>query len=321
MNYLDCEIYKMIPDDVKKTLYFLEKCGFEAFLIGGSVRDILIKRSVCDFDIATNAPPFVLTKMFENLGKIGINYGSVTLKKENYKIEITTYRKDSEYFDRRHPKKVKFVKSLKEDVERRDFTINQIAYSANFKIVDYYGGIYDLKSKIIRCIGAPYAKFSEDYIRMLRAVRFSCELGFEIEPQTLIAMKGVCKKLLEEKFKPNTNLLKKEFEKILMSDFASNIKILIISGLIYLMFPMLSGVKIRNIKRLNFENLQLKNSEICHKLTAFVLELTKILSKELSYEEKINFLFEFIKHLEFGKKVINKVDSLLKIDGCNLIST
>ncbi|MBQ6882810.1 MAG: polynucleotide adenylyltransferase, partial [Clostridia bacterium] len=167
----------------------LEENGYSAYLVGGSVRDELLSRAVNDFDIATNASPQAVMQVFahERVVETGIKHGTVTIVIDHHPYEVTTFRTEGDYKDCRHPETVSFVTSLKEDLERRDFTINALAYNPETGIVDYFGGVDDLNNKIIRAVGEPQKRFQEDALRILRAVRFSAQLGFEIEKNTLSA--------------------------------------------------------------------------------------------------------------------------------------
>lgn len=175
----------------------LEENGYSAYLVGGSVRDELLSRAVNDFDIATNASPQAVMQVFadERVVGTGIKHGTVTIVIDHNPYEVTTFRTEGDYKDCRHPETVSFVTSLKEDLERRDFTINALAYNPKTGIIDYFGGIDDLNNKIIRAVGEPRKRFQEDALRILRAVRLSAQLGFEIEKNTLSAMKLCAKNL------------------------------------------------------------------------------------------------------------------------------
>ncbi|MCD8153672.1 MAG: HD domain-containing protein [Clostridiales bacterium] len=177
-----------IPDGAAKILRVLEKNGFEAWVVGGCVRDSVLGRVPEDWDITTSARPEQVKALFARTVDTGIAHGTVTvmLGKEGY--EVTTYRVDGDYEDGRHPKSVSFTANLREDLRRRDFTINAMAYSPERGIVDLFGGLGDLEAKTIRCVGAPEERFTEDALRLLRAVRFSGQLGFSIEPETRRAL-------------------------------------------------------------------------------------------------------------------------------------
>lgn len=180
-----------LPQSVRKTLETLENCGFEAYLVGGCVRDKLMGQSVHDYDITTNARPDEIIAAFPGNEKVtdGIRHGTVGIVWEKNVVEITTYRVDGAYSDSRHPDKVVFTKSLEEDLLRRDFTVNAIACDLSGNIFDPCGGIIDIEKKTIRAVGSPMLRFSEDALRIMRALRFSSVLGFGIESETLLAMR------------------------------------------------------------------------------------------------------------------------------------
>ncbi len=176
----------------------LEKAGYEAYFVGGFVRDMLMHNEAYDIDITTNASPDEIKKVFSGFTIIetGIKHGTVTVILNEMSAEITTYRCDGSYYDNRHPDKISFCGSLKEDLLRRDFRINAIAFNEKTGIVDLFGGISDIENKIIRCIGKPRERFKEDALRILRALRFSSVLGFKIEKETSEAIHS-CKYLLK----------------------------------------------------------------------------------------------------------------------------
>ncbi|MCM1132925.1 MAG: HD domain-containing protein [Ruminococcus flavefaciens] len=164
----------------------LESAGFQAYIIGGCVRDMIMGREVHDFDITTNALPQQIIDTFpgEKVIATGIKHGTVTVLYENEPFEITTFRIDGEYSDSRRPDSVEFTSSLKEDASRRDFTMNAIAVDSNGNVFDYFNGVSDIENHIIRCVGDPEKRFTEDALRILRAVRFASVLGFEIDSRT-----------------------------------------------------------------------------------------------------------------------------------------
>lgn len=172
---------------ILKVMKTIENAGGEAYLVGGCVRDMLLSLSPCDFDITTSLPPEKILTLFEKTVATGIKHGTVTVVMDNMNIEVTTYRTDGNYCDSRHPEDVHFVKSLKEDLARRDFTVNAIAYNPKVGIVDEFGGLNDLKLKLLRTVGDPYKRFSEDALRILRLFRFSCQLGFTAHEATMEA--------------------------------------------------------------------------------------------------------------------------------------
>ena len=177
---------KNIPYPALKALEMLNGAGYEAWLVGGMVRDMLMDRPLGDIDITTSATPGQIIAAFDGYRTIdtGIKHGTVTVIIDGESIEITTYRTESGYTDSRHPDSVRFTTSLKEDCARRDFTINSVCYNPAAGFVDYYGGMEDIKNGVIRCVGDPVQRFNEDALRILRAVRFASVLGFEIENNT-----------------------------------------------------------------------------------------------------------------------------------------
>jgi len=166
----------------------LENAGFEAVIVGGAVRDAIIGRPAHDVDVATNAMPDEVKSVFNHTVDIGIQHGTVLVIVPAGSVEVTTYRTDGEYTDHRRPEEVQFVRSLKDDLLRRDFTMNAIAMRRDGSFVDFYGGRQDIEAGVIRAVGDAQKRFSEDALRMLRAIRFSAQLGFLIESETLQAM-------------------------------------------------------------------------------------------------------------------------------------
>lgn len=166
----------------------LEQAGFEAVIVGGAVRDALLDRPAHDVDVATNALPEEVKTVFQKTVDIGIQHGTVLVIVPAGPVEVTTYRTDGEYTDHRRPQNVHFVRSLKEDLQRRDFTMNAIAMRRDGSFVDYYGGRQDIEKRVIRAVGEAEKRFAEDALRMLRAIRFSAQLDFTIEANTLAAI-------------------------------------------------------------------------------------------------------------------------------------
>lgn len=175
-----------IPKDVQQVLNILKKNGFQAYVVGGCVRDSVMGRTPLDWDVTTNAMPDEIKKAFASFKTVdtGIQHGTVLIISGETPVETTTFRIDGSYSDNRHPDSVKFTPSLKEDLARRDFTINAMAYNEEEGIIDCFGGIDDIKNKVIRCVGDPDKRFNEDALRILRAIRFSSVLGFGIEKET-----------------------------------------------------------------------------------------------------------------------------------------
>lgn len=175
----------------------LHKAGFEAYVVGGCVRDSILGKEPKDWDICTNAKTEQIMQVFEgfNIIPTGVEHGTITIMLENEGFEVTTYRIDGEYLDSRHPESVIFTNSLKEDLSRRDFTINAMAYNENEGIIDFFGGQEDIKNKVIKCVGKAEERLEEDALRVMRALRFASVLGFKIERKTSNAIFEKSKKL------------------------------------------------------------------------------------------------------------------------------
>ncbi len=181
-----------LPAGVARALSMMENAGYEAFIVGGCVRDALMGIPPKDYDITTSALPEETKAVFREYRVIetGIQHGTVTVMMEGMPLEITTYRTEGTYSDNRHPDSVSFTTSLREDVARRDFTMNAIAYSPTRGLIDHFGGEADIRAGIIRCVGDPDTRFREDALRMMRGIRFASVLGFRIEENTAAAIRG-----------------------------------------------------------------------------------------------------------------------------------
>ena len=179
-----------LPENVNFIIHTLMEHGFEGYAVGGCVRDTLLGRIPQDWDITTSARPEQVKELFSHTIDTGIQHGTVTVMLDHEGYEVTTYRIDGEYEDARHPKEVTFTANLIEDLKRRDFTINAMAYNDSEGIIDMYDGMTDLKNKTIRCVGEATKRFDEDALRILRALRFQAQLGFEIEEKTEEAIRN-----------------------------------------------------------------------------------------------------------------------------------
>ena len=193
-----------IPEKVQWIIETLEQAGFEAYAVGGCVRDTLLGREPGDWDITTSAAPLAIKGLFPRTVDTGIKHGTVTVMSGKEGFEVTTYRIDGSYSDGRHPDRVIFTDQLREDLRRRDFTINAMAYNPRTGIVDLFGGQEDLQAGIIRCVGDARERFSEDALRILRAVRFSAQLDFGIEEETgkaIVELAGNLEKISKERIR------------------------------------------------------------------------------------------------------------------------
>ena len=178
-----------IPENVGKIIDILISHGYEAYVVGGCVRDSILKKEPMDWDITTSASPLEIKALFQRTVDTGIKHGTVTVLMGKEAYEVTTYRLDGEYEDHRRPKEVIFTKNLKEDLKRRDFTINAMAYNEEEGLQDLFHGIDDLNNGVIRCVGVPEERFDEDALRILRAVRFAAQLDFKIDEGTKEAIR------------------------------------------------------------------------------------------------------------------------------------
>lgn len=173
-----------IPEKAKFIIDRLAAAGFEAYAVGGCVRDSILGRIPQDWDITTSARPEQVKTLFPRTVDTGLQHGTVTVLLEKEGFEVTTYRIDGRYEDSRHPTEVIFTPNLEEDLRRRDLTINAMAYNDDRGLVDIYGGMQDIADKVVRCVGNPLDRFGEDALRILRAIRFSAQLGYRIEENT-----------------------------------------------------------------------------------------------------------------------------------------
>lgn len=205
----------------------LERAGYEAYAVGGCVRDALIGVTASDWDITTSARPEEVMGLFLKTFATGIEHGTITVREMGESYEVTTFRLDGKYSDHRRPDSVTYAASLYEDVARRDFTINAMAYHPLKGVIDYFEGREDLKRQVIRCVGDPMKRFEEDALRMLRAVRFSAKLGFRIEEATWEAMKKLSPTLINV----SKERILEETTKTLVSAHPSLLKLAEESGL------------------------------------------------------------------------------------------
>jgi len=219
-----------MPSEFQEALPVLKKiknAGFDAYFVGGSVRDALLERPIHDVDIASSSYPEETKHIFERTIDVGIEHGTVLVLEDNHEYEVTTFRTEDLYVDYRRPSHVTFVRSLKEDLKRRDFTINALALDEAGNVIDLFEGLDDLKYQILRAVGIPSERFNEDALRIMRGFRFQASLGFMLDADTFNAMKG-CVPLLEKISVERTFI---EFDKLLTSFYwRKGLKSLIASG-------------------------------------------------------------------------------------------
>lgn len=225
-----------IPKYVSDVLNRLEENGFSAYVVGGCVRDYLLGRPINDFDVATSALPEEMLEIFKDYKTVdnGIKHGTVAVVSENKLVEVTTFRSDGTYTDSRRPDSVSFERNIEKDLARRDFTINAMAYRKSEGIIDLYGGQEDLKNKLIRCVGNPHKRFSEDALRIMRGMRFASTLGFRIEEETISAMletKSLLHKIAKER-------ITSEFRGMLLGESVYDV-LMSCRGVIYELIPEL----------------------------------------------------------------------------------
>ena len=180
-----------IPSQVRRVMGVLEAAGYEAYIVGGCVRDSLMGKEPHDYDVTTDCTPDKMKSLFTDFHTIetGLKHGTLTVICDHYPVEVTTYRCDGDYGDHRRPDSVTFVRELKEDLKRRDFTVNAMCMDGEGRLIDLFGGEEDLNNKIIRCVGDPEQRFEEDALRIMRAMRFASVLDHRIDERTLAAMR------------------------------------------------------------------------------------------------------------------------------------
>ena len=227
-----------MPQAVKEIIETLEGAGYEAFAVGGCVRDAVLGRIPADWDITTSAMPEEVKALFMRTIDTGIQHGTVTVMVDHVGYEVTTYRIDGEYEDARHPLSVSFTSNLVEDLKRRDFTINAMAYNDRAGIVDEFDGIGDLERGVIRCVGNPLDRFGEDALRMLRAVRFSAQLGFVIDEETKAAIQELAPNL--EKI--SAERIQVELVKLLTSDHPDYLRVAYETGITAVVLPEFDAI-------------------------------------------------------------------------------
>lgn len=227
----------------KKVQYIIDRLvdnGYEAYAVGGCVRDMILGKEPEDWDITTSAKPDDVKRMFRRTVDTGIAHGTVTVLLEKDHFEVTTYRLDGIYEDNRHPKEVSFTGELKDDLKRRDFTINAFAYNHAEGIIDLFGGMEDLKNRLIRCVGDAKERFDEDALRILRAVRFSAQLDFTIEEKTEAAIRAKCKLLKNI----SAERIRTEITKLLVSDNPDRLRLLYELGITKVILPEFDKIMI-----------------------------------------------------------------------------
>lgn len=222
-----------LPPKVEEVLGTIMAAGYEAYAVGGCIRDSLLERKPGDWDITTSATPQQVKALFKRTIDTGIQHGTVTVMLEKEGFEVTTYRIDGKYEDGRHPTEVTFTPSLTEDLKRRDFTMNAMAYNEKTGLVDLFGGIEDMEKGVIRCVGDAMQRFKEDALRMMRAIRFSAQLGYEIEENTFLAIRALAGDL--EKI--SAERIQVELTKLAVSAYPGKLRIAYETGVLSVILP------------------------------------------------------------------------------------
>lgn len=235
-----------LPKDVRHIINVLMENGYEAYAVGGCVRDSILGRTPGDWDITTSALPMQVKALFRRTVDTGIQHGTVTVMLGKNGYEVTTYRIDGKYEDSRHPKSVEFTSNLVEDLKRRDFTINAMAYNDEHGIVDAFDGMGDLKRRIIRCVGKAHDRFDEDALRILRAVRFSAQLGFDIEDDTAKAARELAPTLV----KISRERIHTELNKLLLSDNPAYFSVVYDLGVMKIIIPELENIDAHKLDKI-----------------------------------------------------------------------
>lgn len=307
-----------IPSKAAEIIQELAAHGFEAYAVGGCVRDSILGRKPEDWDITTSARPEQVKAIFPRTVDTGIEHGTVTVLMDREHFEVTTYRVDGEYEDHRHPKEVTFTASLEEDLKRRDFTINAMAYNPETGLVDIFNGIEDLKNQVIRCVGDPGERFDEDALRILRAIRFSAQLGFQIDAATQRAMSERAKDLKEV----SAERIRVELVKLLVSGHPEYIREACRLGITRVILPeydRIVGVAQHTPNHIydveEHTLLALKNIEAdpVLRLTMLFHDFGKPIVKKTDGDRDI-----FYKHPEVSAEICRKILKRLKFDNHTL---
>lgn len=302
------------------------KAGYDAYAVGGCVRDSLLGRTPQDWDITTSARPQTVKELFAHTVDTGIRHGTVTVLLCHNGYEVTTYRIDGEYEDGRHPKSVTFTGELKEDLKRRDFTINAMAYNEEEGLIDAFGGRQDLEKGIIRCVGDPKDRFCEDALRMLRAVRFAAQLGFTIEEETGAAIHALSAAIA----KVSAERIQMELVKLLVSAHPEEISAAYELGLTKVFLPEFD--RMMETKQHSIHHCYTVGEHTIHTMQKIpadkVLRLTMLLhdvAKPLCMTEDEEGWNHFKGHPQEGAKIAGEILRRLKFDNdtrtkvCHLI--
>ncbi|UWD50292.1 CCA tRNA nucleotidyltransferase [Clostridioides difficile] len=315
-----------IPKKVDYIIKELEKNGYEAYVVGGCVRDCLLERIPNDWDITTSARPEKVVEIFKKTIPTGVQHGTVTVMIEHEPFEVTTYRIDGSYSDGRHPDSIEFTNDIVKDLSRRDFTVNAIAYNSKTGLVDPFNGCEDIQNKCIRCVGNPIDRFEEDALRMLRAIRFSAQLNFKIAEgtkQSIYKRTDLIKCVSMER-------IQVEFNKMLVSD-SSKLNLLISTGLLKFIIPEICELEdviqhnpyhIYNVGKHTLIATEVIEDELYLKLTMLFHDLGKKITKTTDKNgidhfyshsrESVKIAKQILKRLKYDNSTIDKVLVLIQ---------
>lgn len=290
-----------VPKKVQTIIRTLQEHGYDAYAVGGCVRDSLLFRIPADWDITTSAKPMEVKKIFKRTVDTGLQHGTVTVLIEKEGFEVTTYRIDGEYEDSRHPKEVIFTGNLEEDLKRRDFTINAMAYNNETGLVDLFSGREDLQNKVVRCVGNPQERFTEDALRILRAVRFSAQLGFSIDEKT----KEAAKELAPTLQKISAERIQTELLKLLISANPQYLKIAWELGITKVVLPEFDVMMETDIGEKTLRAFSHTNADKVERLAILFANMEETPEKSRDLSKKI------LRRLRFDNDTIQKVSELV----------
>lgn len=293
-----------VDKDLATLANIFKNAGFSLYLVGGALRDKYLKRTNYDIDVATDARPEEVSLLFKRIIPTGIKHGTVTIRFRGKNIECTTLRREEGYTDARHPDKVVYGSSIIEDLSRRDFTMNALAASLpDGSLFDPYGGKADIKASLIRAVGNPLTRFSEDGLRPMRAIRFAGQLGFEIENETLKAISLS----LEKISKVSIERIQEEFNKILTSRYFDNaLRLLKETGVFSIFLPEASNIEKKDFELLTSQISYIPKERLDLRL---VILFYYIYREEKSIEKIINIL----KRLKYSNKIVEKVSNIIEV--------
>lgn len=305
-----------VPKSVKMIIGILENNGFEAFAVGGCVRDTILNRNPQDWDITTSALPFQVKQLFHRTIDTGIDHGTVTVMIKGVGYEVTTYRIDGEYNDSRHPDSVEFTSNLIEDLKRRDFTINAMAYNPNVGLVDAFDGIGDIERKVIKCVGDAKERFNEDALRILRAVRFSAQLGFDIEENTIKAVEQMAHTLSNI----SAERIRTELEKLILSKNPDKLIVAYKTGITKIILPEFDKmIECEQVTPYHMYNVGLHTVKVIenvpqNRLMRWTALLHDVSKPDVMTIDKKNGRTHFMGHAIEGSKKAAEIMRRLKMD-------